>query len=436
MELVCRSLQQQGDVVTIACGGNPDLRVTANSKWGWTEYLHEGIPVIRVVRNPHRAELADLYTRSDAERYDLWKRIFEQTAPDLVFTVGSGVALMGDIEMVAHAAEVPVVTTFIQPRQLCPKGPRIDARGKGCMVALDARICGECMVRSRGGFPGSYPVMKLLGTQRFAKWIGDGRLGTAIRLPQLVEGFVRRWEELLFAVSLFVAHSKAAVALLETNGVPTRQILFSPPGFEAVSTLPCRAEKMTGPVRFGFIGRLCREKGVHTLIRAWRLLAHDCPAELHFWGNPDQGEPEIVHALGRLRAEDRRVVFHGPFTRANTSSVYGNIDVLLVPSEWFDNCPFVISEAFAAGVPVVGTDFGGISSMIRHEVDGLLFPMGDRHALAAILARLASRPDYVTSLARNVRPPRDVRAHVEDLREVFSKLCANNAGRGPLADSK
>jgi glycosyltransferase involved in cell wall biosynthesis len=130
------------------------------------------------------------------------------------------------------------------------------------------------------------------------------------------------------------------------------------------------------------------------------------------------------------------VVFHGPFTRANTSSVYGNIDVLLVPSEWFDNCPFVISEAFAAGVPVVGTDFGGISSMIRHEVDGLLFPMGDRHALAAILARLASRPDYVTSLARNVRPPRDVRAHVEDLREVFSKLCANNAGRGPLADSK
>jgi glycosyltransferase involved in cell wall biosynthesis len=101
--------------------------------------------------------------------------------------------------------------------------------------------------------------------------------------------------------------------------------------------------------------------------------------------------------------------------------VYDSIDVLVVPSEWFDNCPFVISEAFAAGVPVVGADFGGISSMIRHEVDGLLFPMGDARCLARALLRLAGSPQTVQALARNTRPPRDARDHVQELRGFFEE---------------
>jgi glycosyltransferase involved in cell wall biosynthesis len=429
VRLVCQWLEAQGDTVFIACGGSPDRHAKANPKWSWVEYQHEGIPVIKIVRNPARAELADPFARQDPERHALWKRIFEHTAPDLIFTVGRSPALMGDIEVIGSEARVPVAATFIHPGQLCPKGPRIDDRGRGCMIALNARVCGACLVRSQGGFPGLYTAMRLLGARRLAPWLGGTRLGTAVRLPQLVDGFLRHWEEIRAAVSLFVAHSQAAVELLRVNGVPAAKILLSPPGFEALAQPEGRSTKGLRPVKFGFVGRLCREKGLRTLFRAWHLLGNDLPAELHLWGNAAQGDTDVVKGLTDLASRDNRVVFHGPFSRADTAKVYAGMDVLLVPSEWFDNCPFVISEAFAAGVPVVGSDFGGISSMIRDGVDGFLFPMHDERALARILIRLVSQPSEVAALARNVRPPRDPREHLEDLRQAFDALLSRESTR-------
>jgi len=170
------------------------------------------------------------------------------------------------------------------------------------------------------------------------------------------------------------------------------------------------------------VGRLCHEKGLQTLFRAWRRLGRDLAAELHLWGNAAQVDTGLVSDLNQMTSSDRRVVFHGPFSRMETSQIYAGLDILVVPSEWFDNCPFVISEAFAAGVPVVGTDFGGISSMIRDGVDGFLFPMHDERALARILIRLVSQPSEVAALTRNVRPPRAVREHLEDLGKAFDDL--------------
>lgn len=422
MELVARSLRERGDAITIACGGKSDAHVAGEAKWGHTEYTHEGIPVIRVVRHPERAELADLYTRQDAARYALWQDILNRIKPGLVFTIGSGAALMGDVEVAAHAFKIPVVCTFIQPRQLCPKGPRINAAGQGCMAPLDARLCGQCLLRSRGGLPGLYPLARILGILGLPAPFLPGRLGTALRLPQLVQGFIQRWDEIRKAVSLFVAHSQAAVALLQANGVTAQRILFSPPGFSLLAPPQPRRKERSSGVRFGFIGRPCAEKGVKTLLAAWQRLGPGLPAELHLWGNPDQGEPDVVDGVRTLVARDPRVAFHGTFAREEISSIYGSIDVLLVPSEWFDNCPFVISEAFAAGVPVIGSDFGGISTMVRHGVDGVLFRMGDKVALGDILRKLTTHPEEVDGLARNVRPPRDVQEHLADLCRAFHHL--------------
>ena len=245
-------------------------------------------------------------------------------------------------------------------------------------------------------------------------------------LPEMLNAFLRHWQELREAVSLFVAHSEAAKDLLRANGVPTSQIRFSVPGLE-----PRRASRRSAPtggaVKFGFVGRLCREKGVWTLLKAWQLLPRDLAAELHLWGNPQTGEADVVGGVETLARSDRRVTFHGAFSRRQTDCVYDSIDVLVVPSEWFDNCPFVISEAFAAGLPVVGSDFGGIRSMIRHEVDGWLVPMSSAPAWAEALSRLAANPHTVRTLSQNVRPPRDARSHVLELRRFFEEAAARAA---------
>lgn len=433
MRYVSRYLAEQGDKVRIACGGHEVPGTSSDPKWLRKDFEFEGILVSRVVRNASRGAMSDHFIREDSERHAIWARLFEEVAPEVVFTVGRGPALMGDVEQVARKAGVPVVATLIHPDQVCPKGPRLDAWGNGCLRALDADICTACLVRSRCGVPGLYWALKALPAGRLPKWRPQsglaGRLRTALMLPRMVSGFLHHWQELREAVSLFVAHSEAARELLQANGVPASKIRLSAPGLEPRQRAS-RARSGTGPVKFGFVGRPCAEKGGHTLVKAWRLLERDVAAELHIWGNPHTGEPDVVAGIRALAVFDQRVVFHGPFTRDQTDSIYDSIDVLLVPSEWFDNCPFVISEACAAGVPVVGSDFGGIRSMIRHEVDGLLFPMGEARGLAGALTRLAGDLQAVQGLARHVRPPRDARDHVREVRTFFQEIC----GKLPLVD--
>ena len=412
---VSRYLTERGDSVKIACGGKEFLGSPSDPKWRRSDYDFEGVQVTRIERNSSRAALEDNYTRDDPDRYALWGGVFEDVAPELVFTVGRGPGLMGDVEQIACMARVPVVATLIHPDQVCPKGPRLDAWGRGCMRGLDARMCSSCLVCSRCRLPGLNMALGALPAIPLARRLPQGRLRTALQLPEMVAGFIQHWEELRETVSLFVAHSEAAVELLRANGVPVAKIRLSAPGLEPRQAT-AKVRRDSSPLKFGFVGRLCAEKGVGTLVRAWRLLAREVAAELHLWGDPHAGEPDVVADIEAIAASDQRVIFHGPFARSQTDSVYDSMDVLVVPSEWFDNCPFVISEAFAAGVPVVGTNFGGIPSMIRDEVDGLLFPMSDVRALSNSLARLAADPGMVDALAGNVRPPRDAREHVRELR--------------------
>ena len=56
--------------------------------------------------------------------------------------------------------------------------------------------------------------------------------------------------------------------------------------------------------------------------------------------------------------------------------------VAVLPSEWYENCPMTVLEAFAAGKPVIGSDIGGIPELIEGGVDGFTFPPGDATALA------------------------------------------------------
>jgi glycosyltransferase involved in cell wall biosynthesis len=422
MRYVSRYLLELGDAVRIACGGNDYQGTPAEPKWSHHNFEFEGIPVTRLVRNASQVSLDDSYSRNDPERHAQWETLFNEFAPELVFTVGRGPALMGDVELIAKSAGVPVVATLIHPDQVCPKGPRLDAWGNGCVRGLASEICCACVVRSRSGVPGLHLALKAIPVGTAERWLPQrgtaGRLRTALQLPRMVDGFLNYWQELRESVSLFVAHSEAAVELLLANGVPAARIRLSAPGLEPRQAAT-KARHISRPLKFAFVGRLCGEKGVRTLVKAWQSLGREVEAELHFWGNPQTGEPDVIKAIENLAASDPRVIFHGPFERAQTDTVYDSMDLLVVPSEWFDNCPFVISEAFAAGVPVVGTDFGGIRTMIQHEVNGLLFPMRDARALANILARLAAAPESVQVLVSNLRPPRDAREHVRELRNIF-----------------
>jgi len=67
---------------------------------------------------------------------------------------------------------------------------------------------------------------------------------------------------------------------------------------------------------------------------------------------------------------------------------------VVVPSRWYENQPMVVLEALARGVPVVGSDLGGMPELIEPGETGDLVPANDPAALAGALRPYLTDPGY------------------------------------------
>ena len=97
-------------------------------------------------------------------------------------------------------------------------------------------------------------------------------------------------------------------------------------------------------------------------------------------------------------AGDDRISFPGPYDQDQLAQVLADADVLVVPSTWYENTPFVILEAFEAGVPVVASDLGGMSELVDPGQNGYLFEAGNATSLATVLRDLRDHPDKLAAL--------------------------------------
>ena len=143
-----------------------------------------------------------------------------------------------------------------------------------------------------------------------------------------------------------------------------------------------------------FVGRLVREKGVHTLIEA----ARDLGAPIRVLGDgPMRADLEALAA-----GAGADIAFLGWKDHEEVLAELRTARALVVPSVWPEVFPLVICEAFSAGVPVIGSDTGGISDLLAEE-RGFLFPAGDADRLNALLQEVVGDPASATERAANAR---------------------------------
>ncbi|MEJ7708150.1 MAG: glycosyltransferase family 4 protein [Nocardioidaceae bacterium] len=169
---------------------------------------------------------------------------------------------------------------------------------------------------------------------------------------------------------------------------------------------------------FIFAGRLSPEKGVDTLIQA---MAH-VPEHVHL---DVAGDGPMRTALERLAGElaPGRVVFHGRLATPQLQTLLARSIASVVPSRWYENQPMTILESFAASVPVVATDLGGMPELVRTELDGLVVPHADAAALARALTRLESDRSWAHRLGISAHARLEEHfsagAHLEAVSEVY-----------------
>jgi glycosyltransferase involved in cell wall biosynthesis len=154
-----------------------------------------------------------------------------------------------------------------------------------------------------------------------------------------------------------------------------------------------------------------------------RSLSVELEATLDIYGNLERYELYVEELRG-LAGDDERITFAGPFPREEVGRVFSGLDVLVVPSRWYENQPGVILEAFAAGVPVVATDLGGMSEFVKHEKNGLLFELENAVDLAHQLRRLGEEPGLIQKLRTGIGPVKTVAEDADELEELYNTLLA------------
>jgi glycosyltransferase involved in cell wall biosynthesis len=145
------------------------------------------------------------------------------------------------------------------------------------------------------------------------------------------------------------------------------------------------------------VGRLSPEKGIPILLRAVTKL--ECDYDLRLVGSgQQQGQLEGLASELGVR---HKVHFLGTISWGDALfELMRDSDILILPSHT-EGLPLVLLEGMSQGLPVVASNVGGVPEIVRDEVTGLLFPVGDVDALAGAISRLVSDDPLRIKLRKN-----------------------------------
>ncbi len=174
------------------------------------------------------------------------------------------------------------------------------------------------------------------------------------------------------------------------------------------------------------MGSLLVSKAPHLLLEAFAGLPRG-RATLEIFGSftPYHGDDRYRSQVEPLLAQPD-VHVHGPIPHDAVPQALASIDVLVVPSVWLENAPFVIREAFAAGVPVIASNIGGMAEMVADGRTGLLFQVGDAADLRRTMRRVIEEAGLLDRLRAGVEPGRTIQEDARWTRDLY------RAARGRL----
>jgi glycosyltransferase involved in cell wall biosynthesis len=151
--------------------------------------------------------------------------------------------------------------------------------------------------------------------------------------------------------------------------------------------LPTVERQVSDHVRFLYVGRFQATKGITVLMEALEGLADKYQFTLTLLGTGP--EEEAIRRRFGSRSWCRLV---GRVPQGEVSNHMASSDVLCIPSLWLENSPGVVIHALSQGLPVVGSDKGGIPELVRNGETGLLVPPGDTAAWSRALASILDSP--------------------------------------------
>lgn len=334
------------------------------------------------------------YSRLEAQSVSAFVR---ETRPDVAHVHNVFPLLTPAVYPALQRHGIPVVQTVHNFRLLCPNG----------LFYINEHICQQCQERS------FFSAVRNRCMQR--SFLVSAAYAAAVGMAWK-RGIIPNGIDRYIALNHFFAQRLIAA------GVPGSRVRvlgnFTP---ERLHNVPPKENYVL------FLGRLSREKGIRTLMAAWKnitgsllRIAGSGPLrdEIARWAESmGRGSVEL---LGHVTGDAKRALIRGA-------------KCLVVPSEWYENFPLSIVEALSQGTPVVASDLGGLPELVRHGVNGLIFKAGDCIALEQTLRRLLAGKVDAQRLAEralvSAADALDAEQHHAGLIDIYTQAIQSKASQ-------
>ena len=267
----------------------------------------------------------------------------------------------------AKAENIPVVQTLHNFRLCCPNA----------LLFRNGKICESCLGKS---FPWPGIVHKC--------YRDSGGASVAVAAMLTVHRGIGTWRR---AVNAYIALTQSSRRKLIEGGVPADKIVVKP-NFVYPDLGPG-----TGAGGYAiFVGRLSAEKGVTTLLEAWRHL--DTPVPLKI-----VGDGPMAAQVQQAVAENGRIEWLGSMPLETVYELIGKAAFLILPSQCYETFARVVVEAFARGTPVIVSRLGAMAEIVDNGRTGLHFTPGDAADLAVKVRQILAVPDELAQMRQAAR---------------------------------
>lgn len=406
------ALQARGHTVRVVCVEQIHRGCVPPGTLQWQDNEYGGVPVRRLSFDLSSAPDPFVWGYDNAWIGEHFRALITEFQPDVVHLMG-GYLLTAQPLIAAHSLGVPTIVSLMDFWFLCPRISMLRSDGRLSTLPINPHQCVRCVGEERRSF----------------KWLGKN-------LPALAEVYWRgqtaqaeKYDTRLKVLRLALNNTSAIVnrsnfvqELFVQAGLASERFTFIRQGrdFPAFTTNDL-AKTPTQKLRVGYLGQIAEHKGVHVLLEAARRLPQ-AALTVRVYGNT-RAFPSYTQKLEDTIGTDSRLKLAGTYNgQFELLKILREVDVLVVPSVWYENSPNVILEAFAYQTPVVVSSLGGMAELVSDGVDGLHFAPGDAADLARCLQRLIDEPDLLPRLRAGIRPVKTLAQEMDELEAVYQQV--------------
>jgi len=343
-----------------------------------------------------------------------FREVLEKVKPDVIHFQHL-IMLSASLIEVAKEKGIPTVLTLHDYWFICPRAQLLNYDYTVCTGPNeDCSNCFNCwnkgLAERLGRFLENYAIPSSLSKKA---------IEIALRLKNRRQDFIERskyLKTLLLEVDKIIAPSNFLRGIFTNYGIPSNKMFFSENGVNLNIFRGFRKKKKK-KLCFGFVGGILRHKGVHILIKAFNKVK-DKNVELRIYGSYNPNSKYFKRLL--MKITNPNIKFMGRFEYAKEP--YSNIDILIFPSIWYENCPLVLLEALTTKTPVIASNIGAIPEFVNEGENGLLFEVGNADDLYEKISLILQKPSLIGRFKGNIPSVKTVEEQCKEIENLYVKL--------------